>query len=451
MSRNFAAAAAAALALSNGHAAAAEPQWVQGSWVNLRAAAAANGAIVDRLIVNTEVALLSKQGDWCEVTAKTPEVRGFVTCSMLGTRAVSLAEVGSPTLEAQQPNPRYSAPRAFWLAPSMVRLQAAGDHFWTVMLTDAQRAKEQPRRFDDKGNPIPDGDKRPPPVRYAIPEFEAMKDLLKHGVVAAPERRPVLVRWAELQQAVANSGTTYGSIQLAGDRWVPDAVGPMVRNARLNAARPSFFQREADLAPAASGIEQLSAQFGIVERLKVLGGPKWVHPRHQDAHVRGNWDIGSFEITLDKPVLEYAVGRKGLAGLRESTASWKYDVTEDESCSAGFNLTPRATRSLPGYPQVKDPLVWLPVAKPVPFKKVRVTTAARKLSLAPKEQEERNAYTTIFMHDVDIDGDGVPDLAVWEGMLRDGNGGDTLGVRVVFANIGGEWFLMDADYLTECT
>ena len=161
--------------------------------------------------------------------------------------------------------------------------------------------------------------------------------------------------------------------------------------------------------------------------------------------------IGSFEITLDKPVLEYAVGRKGLAGLREWAASLKYDVTQDESCSDGLNLRPRAARSLPDYPQVKDPLVWVHVAKPVPFKKVRITTAARKMPPAPKEQGERNAYTMIFMHDVDIDGDGVPDLAVWEGMLSDGNGGDTLGVRVVFANIGGEWFLVDSDYFTECS
>ena len=433
MNRNFAAVAAAVFALANGHAPAAEKQWVLGSWVNLRATAAANGDIVDRLVVNTEVALLGRQRNWCEVTAR-PEV---------------LAEVGAPTLEADKPNPRYSAPRAFWLAPSMVRLQAAGDHFWAVLLTEAQRAKERPRQVDDKGNVIPDYDKRPAPVRYAIPEFEAMKDLMKRGVVAATERKPVLVRWAELQQAVANS--VNGSIQLSGGRWVPDGVGPMVRHARLNAARPSFFQRETDLAPAASHVESLSAQFGIVERLKVLGGPKWVHMRHEEPYVRGNWDLGSFEITLDKPVLEYAVGRKGLAGLREWAPSWKHDVSEDVTCNAGLNLVPRATRTLADYPQVKDPLVWLHVAKPIAFKKVRVTTSARKLAPTPKEQEERSAYTTIFMHDIDIDGDGVPDLAVWEGMRRDGNGGDTLGVRVVFANIGGEWFLLDADYLTECT
>jgi hypothetical protein len=36
-------------------------------------------------------------------------------------------------------------------------------------------------------------------------------------------------------------------------------------------------------------------------------------------------------------------------------------------------------------------------------------------------------------------------------MLRDGSGGDMLGVRAVFANIGGEWFLLDADYFAECT
>lgn len=347
------AAAALALTLAQGigHAAAAEKQWVQGSWVNLRATAAADGAIVDRLVVNTEVALLSRQGAWCEVTAKTPEVRGFLACALLAAQAVSLADVGSPSLGRDEPNPRYSALRAFWLAPSMERLQAAGDHFWRVMLTPEQQAKENPRQFDQQGQRAPDADKRPPPLRYAIPEFEAMKELMKRGVVAAPERRPVLRRWADIQQAVAQHGAN-GPIALPGGRWVPEGVATLVRHARLNPVQPSFFQRAADLAPAASSVEELSAQFGIVERLKVLGGPKWVHPRHEDPIVRGNWDLGSFELSLDKPVLEYVVGRKGLAQMRESALSWRYDVTYDAVCEEGFTLKPRpaarAARLPPG-------------------------------------------------------------------------------------------------------
>ncbi len=95
--------------------------------------------------------------------------------------------------------------------------------------------------------------------------------------------------------------------------------------------------------------------------------------------------------------------------------------------------------------------MWLQVAKVVPFRQVRISTAARKLPARPKDESWPYTYTTLFMHDVDIDGDRVPDLAIWEGMLRDGSGGDTLGVRAVFANIGGEWILLDADSLAECS
>ncbi|MDO9568328.1 MAG: SH3 domain-containing protein [Hydrogenophaga sp.] len=448
MNRSVLAATAVAIALSIGHARAAEILWIQGSWVNLRAEAAANSTIVDRLIVNTEVALLSKQGNWCEVTAKTPEVRGFVACALLGTQAVSLAEVGSPTMAEDKANPHYSAQRSFWLAPSMRRLLEAGENFWSAMLTQEQQEKERPGWFS-----VAYSGNQPAPVRYAIPEFEAMKNVMKVGIVAAPERRPMLTRWSELKQRVdASVDVQYASIQLSGGQWVPDEVASMVRIARLNPARPSFFKHQGELAPAVSDVEALSAQFGIVERLKVLSGPKWVHPRHNDPFVEGSWDVGSFEVTLDKPVLEYAIGRRGLAELREAVISWKFDVNAEESCSEGFNLKPRAmARSLSGYPRVKHPLAWLHVAEPIPFKKVQITTAARKLVTQPNEQHGRNAFTTIFMHDVDVEGDGVPDLAVWEGMLREGSGGDMLGVRVVFANIGGEWFLLDSDYFAECS
>lgn len=451
-------AALATLALSIGHAAASEKQWIQGSWVNLRATAAANGAVLERLIVNTEVTLLSQQGTWCEVTAKTPAVRGFVACTLLGAQPLSLAEVGSPTLGTGEPNPLYSAPRAFWLAPSMVRLREAGDHFWRVMLAPEQKARE----IRELGKL--ESDRRPHPVRYAIPEFEAMKDLMKRGVVAAPEHRPVLASWAELHQAVTRSAdvpTRLPGFRGIPDHWLPAQVVPMLRHARLPPARPSLFQDLTDLAPAGSGVEQLSAQFGIVERLKVLSGPKWVDSRYNHPQVLGNWDIGSFEVSLVKPVLEYVIGRKGLAELRERPVSWHHDVALEESCSLGLYSATYAlaqpmysrpyalARPMPGYPKVKDPLVWLHVAKPVPFKKVRVTTAALKLPAPPKGQEE-HPYPTIALHDIDIEGDGVPDLAVWEGMSRDGKGGDSIGIRVVFANVGGEWFVLDVDYYEKC-
>lgn len=423
-----------------GHALATEnSRWVHGSWVNLRTAPSTKAEVIDRLVINTEITLQSTQGDWCEITINGKPLRGFLGCKFLGEKPLTLADLGPDEYRA-------NAPRAFWLAPSARRLMAAGIHFRDTLLTERQRQREE---FHFENNEPFDIDKPPGIVRYPVPEFDAMKDLMRKGVIAAQENRPGSMKWTELIQQLPNDSN--GSFQSQGLYLYGYQVS-LARFATPKPVGPSLFKRTTDLATRSAAIENLSAQFGIIERLRILGGPKWVHQRHNDPGVAGFWDMGSFELTLDKPVFEYVIGRQGLAAaVRWNNATEKHAIDADEGCSEGINLAMRATTPVPGYPKVKDPLVWIFTPEPLPYKKVSIKRSARRLPppATDKPDWQEHSLELIVIHEIDLDNDGIADLSVWEGMSP--RFGSEVGTRIVLANIAGEWHLIEADSYSECT
>lgn len=423
-----------------GHALAAEnSRWVHGSWVNLRTAPSAKAEVIDRLVVNTEVTLLSIQGDWCEITSNDKPIRGFLGCKFLGEAPLTLADLGSDEYRA-------NAPRAFWLAPSARRLMAAGRHFWNTLLTERQREREE---FRYENNEPFDLSRPPGFVRYPVPEFDAMKDLMKRGVIAAQENRPGSMNWGEVIQQLPNDNT--GSFQSQGF-YLYDYQISLARFATPKPVGPSLFKRTTDLATSGTTIENLSAQFGIIERLRILGGPKWVHSRHNNPGVAGYWDMGSFELTLEKPVFEYVIGRQGLAAAaRWDNATEKHAIDAEEGCSEGLNLATRATAPMPGYPKVKDPLVWIFTPEPLPYKKVSIKRSAKRLlpAASGKPDWQEHSLELIITHEIDLDGDGIADLSVWEGMAP--RFGSEVATRMVLANIAGEWHLIESSSYSECT
>lgn len=437
------------------------PRWVHGSWVNVRATASPQASVVARVTANTQVNLVSEQGEWCKIALKQPDLQGFIACQLLGKQPLSLSEVGTPPPPGDT-DPRYSPTRAFWLAPSVVRLREAGQFFWSTMLSETQRAKEDSSTYGEHPPtaagitmPVFDWEQRPQPLRFPIPEFEAMKARLQAGVVAAPERRPAIIRWSALKQASPEKGRE--AFMYSG-RWFEQGALRLMQQGKLDPVKPSLFKRVEELAPPSVSAEGLSAQFGIRERVRILSGPKWVHFRHDVPRVVGSWDIGSLEITLENPVIEYVIGRQGLAAAAEWAATDKQDVEVEDGCTTGFAHAQRAKRRLPDYPQVKDPLVWFYLPKALPYKKAEIKTYARRL--VPETDDRRfsqgSQYRLLVMHEVDLDGDGVTDLSVWEAMgasvMGAGTGADdAVMLRVIFVNIGGEWQLLDTDSFGECT
>ena len=423
-----------------GHALATEKtRWVHGSWVNLRAAPSTKADAIDRLVVNTEITLQSTQGDWCEITTNDKSFRGFLGCKFLGDKPLTLADLGPDEYRA-------NAPRAFWLAPSARRLMAAGVHFRNTLLTERQREREE---FRYENNEPFDLNKQPGIIRYPAPEFEAMKDLVKKGVIADQENRPGSVKWTDVIQQLPNDNT--GSFQSQGLSLYGYELS-LARFATPKPVGPSLFKRTTDLATRSSTVENLSAQFGIIERLRILGGPKWVHFRHDDPRVAGFWDMGSFELTLEKPVFEYVIGRQGLAAAaRWDNATEKHSIDADEGCSEGMSLAMRATAPVPGYPKVKDPLLWIVTPDPLPYKKVSIKRSAKRLPPPATDKPDWQEYSLelIVIHEIDLDNDGIADLSVWEGMSP--RFGSEVATRLVLANIAGEWHLIEANSYTECT
>ena len=436
-------------------AVAGETRWVHGSWVNVRSAPSATGSIITRVTANTKVSVLADQGEWCEIAYGTPEVRGFIACNLLGRDPLSLAEVGKGPQDGGKPGPHYSPTRAFWIAPSVSRLEAAGRFFWSTMLSESQRKKENPSMYSPGGDDRKfDWDQRPKPVRFPIPEFEAMKALMRDGVVAAEELRPATLRWAEVLNG--SPGDNRDSVVVNG-WWFSANTLRVLKQGRLSAVKPSFFRDARDLAPPSTSVEGLSSHFGIRERVRVLSGPEWVWPRNEEPFVAGAWDIGSLEIALDKPVIEYVIGRTGLAAAMEWTPTLKQNLNGDDGgCVSGFGQTQHGKRRLPGYPHVKDPLVWVQLPAAPKFRKVAVKSSARRLDPSAENRSDtmsQASYSLLVMHEIDIDGDGIPDLAAWEGMIGrpEGDASESVVLRAFFANVAGEWRLLETDSYGECT
>ncbi|MDK2126389.1 SH3 domain-containing protein [Parachitinimonas caeni] len=413
-------------------------RFIQGSWVNLRADAGQNAAVITQLTINTEVALLGEQNKSCEISWQ--DKRGFVPCRLLSEKKLTIAEF-ERYLPGGSENVRYSAPRLFWLAPSAARLVAAGESFWESMLTPAQKLKEAPVRYASRlGKPIPEihpeTDKVPPLVRYPIPEFDAMKALLKAGIVVAPEKKPVYVRWPDAE--AAHKADRLGSMGEAAS-----LLDGLIALAKPTAISPSLFKRDADLAPPGVGIEALSALFQFKETLKPLAGPRWewTDYREIDPHYSGAWDLGSFELRLDHPVYEHRIGSKGEVGVYEwmVTDKWEPNFVGTD-CFDGF-IEPQGKQLMPGYAKVSKPLTWFYTAAALPHKKATVVSRTLKF---PKH----DSVNRLEIRDIDLNGDKVPDLALWQVMDSDGL---RLSAHILLANIGGVWTLISGERESICT
>jgi hypothetical protein len=449
-------------------AASAGEMWVQGSWVNVRETAEPQSAVIDHVTVNTKVDVVEQYSKMCEITWQ--EKRGFVACSLLGKKPLTLAEVTNAPdgyyvydwealAQVLDKNPNYSPLRAFWIFPSIQTLLAAGDHLEVRLRSPQQLSLE--RNATGLVEPGPP----PPIVRYPVPEFEAMKAMFAKGIVVGAGMDPPLVNCRQARQT--------GARRLNDEYWEYPGrenfpyFAPLNRLQRLLSQvacdqterlqqllpkiRPSFFKNDKDIVPGSADIEQISAHFGIAERLRVLKGPRWVISHYDPRHLEGSWDIGLYELKLDQPVFEHVIGADGRVGVYE-WSSWTnmepdyytqgydkeygaydiptcgYDWAEGESKFYGVR---RGKTLLPGRPDIGEALFWFQSRAPLPPQKAKVS---------------RREAGGIVVHEVDLDDDGVADFARWEQMED-----EFRGWRVVFVNLNGEWYPFEHDIHDVCT
>lgn len=454
--------AAFSLCAAVAHANNETKRWVHGSWVNVRSTAAADGPVIDHVITNTLVLLRAENGKSCEISwdkgGKT--ARGFVPCKLLGDRALRLAEVANETYRDGKANPQYSPPRAFWVAPSMDALFWAGAHFGKTLLSQQQQELER----GASANPG-----APPPklVRYPVPEFDAMKAVLANGIVAPADRDPPLLTCRQMQEARrAQQPDNTPAVTRGYPEWsypglenfphaypmASDCRVPELPRLKLPDTKPSLFRNSKELAPGNADIERLGAHFGIVERGRTVGAPKW-ELDYDAMRYTGAWDIGKYELTLDKPLVEHVIGRTGLVGAYQ----WTSQVRETPfgpsgTCAEGLRNRRMGKQVLPGYPTIKDALMWFQAPAALPFKKAVVKSRVERV---PDSARTDNGIgiKRVAIYEIDLNGDGIPDFVQWDiwGTPEISGPDPLLTLRVVFVNINGEWYPFESDSYGECT
>jgi len=408
-------------------------RYVHGSWVNVRATSAADGPVVDHLITNTPVMLRAQDGKSCEIawTRDGREGKGFVACKLLGDKPLTLADANSPL-------------RAFWIAPSMAALFAAGDHFTETLLTQAQRELE-----GGNGPGEVQLDKPPRLVRYPVPEFEAMKALLAGGIIAPGAGDPWTRSCDDIRAENAAQPKKADPRDDEAWRYDEPACALPKMALRLPKAAPSLFKRGDRLLPGASGIEEISAGFRIAERGKTIAGPQWQNS-YDRLQYTGAWDIGKYELTLDKPIVEHVIGRTGLVGAYTWTPQVRITPNEHVGCAEGLIDERRGKQPVPGYPTVKDELMWFQAPQALPFRTAKIKARTER---APASGKGSLAIKRVAVYDIDLDGDGIPDFVQWDvfGVPMIQGGDPDVVKREVYVNVGGRWYPFGQSFYHECT
>jgi hypothetical protein len=425
--------------------------YVLASRANLRAQAQTGAPVLAQVVTNTPVKVIAKQGDWCEVDilgdAPTPPAtastrHGYMACNLLTPQALTLALVDAQLAKGGT-DPKTALDwhaRAFWIAPSMGRWVAVGLALESAHLDAATREREITEHT---------------PLRFKVPEFEAMKQRLAAGVrVAAENFRPATGYTAD------DPRLAYMHVQAARQRIA------------LPAVRPSFFQAnetpvvistakfaEYDSTHTIDLIDALSAANGAPYRAELggtasyarngvapilAGGTPWRLMRVAGAMdiIVGIWDTGGVHVTYSRDAVLHGVSVRG-----EPTALNINEIAltfgDNSGCSYARPSLEMKTAPVAGYaPHASAVVSW--AGKPVPGgATARAQVKSRQISGASE-------FDLVVTQEIDLDRDGVADFLLWQGRYQPQVSAEGLW-SAVFANVAGAWRLLDYVEDADCT
>lgn len=389
--------------------------WVQGSWVNVRTGPQSNATVVTHWVVNTPAQVLNRSGDWCAAKA-ADNTQGFIKCKLLGDKALTLEEVSSGA--------NADPMRAFWIAPSLDRLIAVGNFLREKLLTEQQKQLEYLSELPT--------DKPAKLIRYPVPEFEAMKQVLIRGVSLKPEVE------------IKNSYT-------GGDGTEVPILDQLLKQHQLKPVKPSLFKKKTDVVIATANpddLDSLAALTGGQMAMRVLRGPRFRHD--YDGFVAdGFWDVGAVEVTLQKPVVLHVIAEDGLVsaairGRVKVTPNGEYAGCRD----AIFSTIPEDAKPIAGYPVVTDNLLGFYLPKALDVRKAKITKRAVTVKL--KDGMGELVTEKALLRDIDINSDGIPDFSVWRGPTV-GAVAPLIFWKAIFMNVAGTWEQVFFDSEADCT
>ncbi|OGT87936.1 MAG: hypothetical protein A2286_12070 [Gammaproteobacteria bacterium RIFOXYA12_FULL_61_12] len=401
---------------------AGESQWIHGAWVSLHAGPETAAEVRAQWPTNTPVRLLRRQDTWCEVEGPSAQ-RGFVPCDQLGDRPLAFADLKLPNPSGTNPATGHHSLeiplQEFWISPSWDRFQAAG-----LAMNDLLSPEQQARELEERK-----------PIRWKLPEFEAMKARMREGI-SVSSKEVIQLKVHPVRPEVANA-------------YLPDGL-PKIRS--------SLLQRRDELlidGPIQQPtLDQMTALSGGRLRLtNLLRGPEYFDGKHGGQYITGFWDIAEAEIAWESPPIRHTLDTDGLLAASHIPGALVGDYFDDPDMGCGVrphlwtakDETPLA--DTPTLPTEAGILSFF-VAKPLAARQALVET--RVLRAKATDAEGKQTMVKVILQDIDLDRDGVPDIALWTGQTPGGIS-PFLTWKKVFLNIQGVWTLDQEWTEDDCT
>lgn len=416
-------------------------RWIVGSYVNVRSQPARSAEVVEHLTANTPVVLTTQTEDYCEISWGDTK-QGFVACNLLADQPLRIEDIQYSYLPGGATMPNNAQLRTFWLEPTVANLFEAGEYFRRIMLPTEQLHVEN--CFLRLQGVICDTSYVTPNLkRFQIPEFEAMKTLLVNGIIAPHSQFKPIEVWESARTHMPNF------------EFRPRHNIEMYERIRLPTVSPSFFKSISEIGRPSARTEQLSAQYQIPFRMSVVDKPMLGVSDNGYPSIMGAWDIGAVTLRLDSPIYEVAIDLKGRVAIGTTVAESRRRYSDWRCADTQNYMQGTINRLLPGYRNIKTPLMFFRLATLPVLSKAKVIF---KDQYGSTTSHLRGEPTTAH---IDLDKDGIDDLLVWD----DGGKGEAeydehhklkkiivnnvdvsfKRIRLIFVNVVGQWYLLDSD------
>lgn len=355
-------------------------RWIHGSWVKVRTTPTGDETVLTYLTTNTQVQLSNAESkaDFCEITWGNGQ-HGFTACRLLGNKPLTIEDIGPRYILASKPkanlathlslvapslvyprsntspnrsddtpikvpNPNYSPTCAFWIEPNLEHLLEVGSYFENVMLTPEQKDLEDGdylhREFTFE--------QAPPLPRFKIPEFEAMKDLMKTGLIA-----PFNSSHPKLQRPAA--------VTVPG-RWIDlkNHFDASLMRVELLPISVSYFKSMNEIGRPSAGTEELSHHFQIPYSMDVVSGPSWERDEEGFIFKFGSWDMGAVQISLVEHLQKHTISNHGVVSSQTTSApsNFKFHDSTGDVCIEGFQFGGSSVETAPGILDTADLQTW---------------------------------------------------------------------------------------------